>query len=388
VVELKGVNENSANYLSQVSGAGAALPSGGGGGGQVVAPTTLFLFDIPLLQDTDANPAGTGKYAALGSVQPTVWPGAALFISSDDASFSQEGSPQRTDAVFGEAVGVLANPASPFTQDNVNTLTVKLSSGAFAGDTLANVLNGSNMLIVGQEIVQFTTAVQNMDGSWTLSGLLRGRRGTEWACGFWGDFYNGTNSHADGELIVAASAPGSGIGSLGLFRVAEPLNILNALRYYRGVTLGQNITTAPDVDFTITGNDLMPYAPVKVGGLLDGSGNLVITWLRRSRIGGDGWGEGSDVPLSEDSELYDVEILAGDDVTVLRTISGLTTPTCIYTAAQQIADFGSAPATVNVNVYQISGEVGRGFKGHGVAPSSSPAPEVLPASGGFYVNGS
>jgi hypothetical protein len=114
----------------------------------------------------------------------------------------------------------------------------------------------------------------------------------------------------------------------------------------------------------------------------------VITWLRRSRIGGDGWGEGSDVPLSEDSELYDVEILAGDDVTVLRTISGLTTPTCIYTAAQQIADFGSAPATVNVNVYQISGEVGRGFKGHGVAPSSSPAPEVLPASGGFYVNGS
>jgi len=116
--------------------------------------------------------------------------------------------------------------------------------------------------------------------------------------------------------------------------------------------------------------------------------NLIITWLRRTRIGGDGWGEGPTIPLSEDSELYDLEILGTDGVTVIRTISGLTTPTYVYTEALMMEDFGFVPGSVAVNVYQISGEVGRGFKGHGVAPSSTYVPPTYPAAGGFYVNGS
>jgi hypothetical protein len=122
---------------------------------------------------------------------------------------------------------------------------------------------------------------------------------------------------------------------------------------------------------------------------------LVITWQRRTRIGGawlDGTGE---VPLSEDSELYDVEI-CDDSGNVLRTISDLTTPTAIYTSAMQIADFGFQPASVLVNVYQKSAQVGRGFRATGRAPAPGgwPAPwaEDLPgttAGGGqlFYVNG-
>ena len=324
----------------------------------------------------------------LASPQAGAWPGAALFISSDNASFAQEGQAHSIDPTYGETSGVLGVPASPFTWDDVNTLTVKLSSGAFASDTDENVLNGSNMLVVGQEILQFGTAVQNMDGSWILSHLLRGRRGTEWACGFWGDFPNSTNTHASGELVVAASSPGSSIGTVGMFRVDESLAILNALRYYRGVTSGQDLTTAISQTFTITGRDLMPYAPVKVGGSFDGSGNMIMTWQRRTRIGGDGWGEGSDnLPLSEDSELYDVDILNGAGSSVLRTISGLTTPAAVYTAAQQIADFGSAQASYKVNVYQRSAQVGRGFQGHGVVPAANGIAPVYPESGNFYVNG-
>ena len=100
---------------------------------------------------------------------------------------------------------------------------------------------------------------------------------------------------------------------------------------------------------------------MQIAGTRDGSGNLTINWLRRTRIGGD-WRDGVDVPLSEESERYEVDIMSG--VTVKRTITGLTTPTASYTAAQQVTDFGSAQSSVTVNVYQLSAKVGRGYAGN------------------------
>ncbi|WP_156796395.1 hypothetical protein [Brevundimonas sp. BAL3] len=45
--------------------------------------------------------------------------------------------------------------------------------------------------------------------------------------------------------------------------------------------------------------------------------------------------------------------------TVVRTLS-VTTPTAIYTAAQQTADFGAPQASIAVRIYQMSATVGRG----------------------------
>lgn len=46
----------------------------------------------------------------------------------------------------------------------------------------------------------------------------------------------------------------------------------------------------------------------------------------------------------------------------VRTIAA-TTPTASYSAAQQVADFGSAQSSVSVRVYQLSASVGRGWPG-------------------------
>ncbi len=83
-------------------------------------------------------------------------------------------------------------------------------------------------------------------------------------------------------------------------------------------------------------------------------------WVRRTRLNGD-WKDAVDVPLSEESERYEVDIMSG--VTLKRTITGLTSPTASYTAAQQVTDFGSAQASILVNVYQLSTAVGRGIAG-------------------------
>lgn len=304
---------------------------------QVLAATVLFLFDIPLLRDLDSNAQNTGFYYAMSSPMLT-WPGGILFDSSDGSTFAQE-SASNSQATYGIARTGLAAPRSPWTWDSVNTLTVDLIHGSFAGDTPLNVLNGSNALLVGDELIQFTTAVQNSDGSWTLSGLLRGRRGTEWACG----------SHVSNELVVMPTT--------GMERIQYPLATIGQLLYKKGVTLGQDPATVLAQNFTNSGADLKPYAPVQITGFRDAYENLTIAWIRRTRVG---WMNLSQdpVPLSEDSEAYSIDVMNGS--AVVRTLSA-NSPTVAYSAAQQTTDFGSPQSAVAVNVYQLSAQVGRGF---------------------------
>ena len=86
-----------------------------------------------------------------------------------------------------------------------------------------------------------------------------------------------------------------------------------------------------------------------------GGGDLSLSWVRRTRSGGDAW-DSTDVPLGEEAERYEIDILNG--ATVVRTLAA-TTPQVAYTAAQQIADFGSTQAQLQVAVYQTSA-FGRG----------------------------
>lgn len=237
---------------------------------------------------------------------------------------------------------------SPFDWDTVNQITVFLSEGnALASTSDLNVLNGANAILIGNEILQFANAVQNADGSFTLSRLLRGRRGTEVFC----------NSHAGAESMVI-------LGSGGVVRHPVTMDQVNLSYYYRPVTFGGDVTAINSTQFTNTGRDLMPYAPCLLAGSRDGSNNLTLTWQRRTRIGG-AWAENvGEVPLSESFESYDVDILNGAG-TVVRTFADLPLPTVVYTAAQQIADFGSTQSAVTMNVYQNSALVGRGFKATG-----------------------
>ena len=81
-----------------------------------------------------------------------------------------------------------------------------------------------------------------------------------------------------------------------------------------------------------------------------------ITWKRRTRIGGDSW-DSVEVPLGEDAERYEIDILDGSDV--VRTLSA-TSPAATYTAAQQTADFGSPQSSISLRIHQLSTTTGRG----------------------------
>jgi hypothetical protein len=128
------------------------------------------------------------------------------------------------------------------------------------------------------------------------------------------------------------------------------------MRSYKAVSAGRDITSATAANFSNTAKGLKPLSPVHLKGNRNGTGDLTLTWKRRTRIGG-GWRDNAEVPLGETSETYEIEILNG--TAVVRTVTAAS-PTVTYTAAQQTADFASVQAAIAVRVYQLSAAIGRG----------------------------
>lgn len=356
-VALEIIAEDNNTYLSVSAG-----NSDSGFIPQVVAglaTTQLWIFDIPYLRDQDVDAAGnTGFYAALAPSTGGGWAAGLLFKSGDGQSWQQMDA-SSTAPAYGLATTTLPAPLySAYSWDYKSSFTVRAVEGAVpVSDTEINVLNGSNaaLLFPSLEVIQYRDVVDNGDGTYTLSTLLRGRRGTEWAVG----------NHAAGEAVFFLNIGGVIHEQLGL-------SAIQSSRTYKGVTAGADISTGAPQNAAIIGRDLMPYAPSHFQGQIGGGGDITLTWIRRTRYGGD-WLNGGEnpgiyggpqtglpVPLNEDAESYDVEIVNSTGA-VVRTVAGITSPTLLYTAAQQIADFGSLRTAVRARVYQNSAQVGRGF---------------------------
>lgn len=303
--------------------------------------TNIELLDIPMLRDADND---AGFYVAANGWQ-TGWPGCVLFKSVDGGASYSEVSAITTAAPVGSATSVLADWAGGNRFDTANTVTVKLiGDGTLSSASELAIYNGTNGALLGNEIIQYTTATLNGDGSYTLSGLLRGRQGTEWAM----------PSHSVGDRFVA-------LNTSSLQRVSAQTSEIGLARLYKAVTIGSTLAATNALSFTNTAIGLKPYAPVQLTGSRDGSNNLTINWIRRTRVGG-AWLDRVDVPIGETSELYDVEIWDSTYSTLKRTFSSLTSATASYTAAQQTTDFGSVQNPVYCRVYQLSATVGRGTK--------------------------
>jgi hypothetical protein len=208
------------------------------------------------------------------------------------------------------------------------------------------VLGGSNAAAVRNadgawEVLQFETATLVAPATYELSNFLRGQAGTERAML--------APPQAGAPFVLITSA---------LVRVdLSPDDVGLTFQWRFGPAdrdLGDPAYAAAAYAFAGTG--LRPLSPVHVRGSRIG-GDLLVTWVRRTRIGGDSW-EALEVPLGEETERYEVDIL--DGTTVKRTLVS-STPSVTYTAAQQLTDFGTLPSAVSVRVFQLSAVWGRGW---------------------------
>jgi hypothetical protein len=119
-------------------------------------------------------------------------------------------------------------------------------------------------------------------------------------------------------------------------------------------TVGNAQTTAP-----LVGEALRPLTPVQLSAHIDGDGEMVVCWTRRSRAG-FAWVDGVDAPLGETRELYRVIVASSTQNIELSAVEpslrldGGTLAELgggpINVAVQQIGDFAaSRPAQITIN---------------------------------------
>ena len=304
----------------------------------MVTASRMELLDIPALP-SDAPDDAVIRVAANGLSDG--WRGAIIYRSDDGGANYNRWLDDTKPAIMGNAITALPSGVT-VVFDEINSVTVSLiGQGTLSSMPELSVLNGANLALIGDEMMQFKTATLISPGQYTLSGLLRARLGTEYAL----------STHVAGERFVlmneALVKDVYTIGSVGLSKLYKPVSI--------GATLGSTQSKA----FIYAAKALKPYSPVQITGTRDASNNLTINWVRRTRLGG-AWIDGSDAPLNEASEKYEIDIMSGS--TVKRTLTS-TTPTVAYSAANQTTDFGAVQLSLLVNIYQMSDKVGRGFAG-------------------------
>lgn len=299
-------------------------------------PVHFAFLDLPLLTGSEVEHAP--HFAA--TAQP--WGnGVSVYSSSSQDGFTLNKRAE-TPAVFGLTLTDLVK-SSPARWDRGEGVFVTFSDDVQARST-QDVLNGANAAAIrfgsgDWEVFQFRDAELQGDGSYRLTGLLRGQAGTEWMI---------PDAWPTGSEIVIL---GAGVEQIELAATARGLE-----RNYRvgPANIPVSDATFTQVSHAFEGIGLRPYTPAHLHSRADGLGGFNLSWIRRTRVDGDSW-QSFEVPLGEDAELYHVRVM--DGATVLRELD-ITSPDWTYSAADIASD--AASGAVAVEIAQISTRFGIG----------------------------
>lgn len=304
---------------------------------QTGVPVEAQFLDLPLLRGDEV------AHAPYVGAAANPWPGqVAVWSSVSDNNYG-------LNLALGQSatIGMTETPlaaAQAGLWERGPALRVKLATGSLSSAGMQAVLAGENLAAIGDgsaqnwEVFQFTDAVLVAPNTYELGQRLRGQAGSDgimpavWPAG------------SQFVLINAA-----------LSQVDLPLSARGLARHYR-IGRGASGYNGADIVHQLhafAGNGLRPY-PVAHLRKSAVAGGALISWVRRTRIDGDGW-DAIEVPLSETSETYSLRVQSGS--TLLREVV-LSAPNFTYTAAMQLAD--GASGTVQISVAQRSDSFGNG----------------------------
>lgn len=252
-----------------------------------IGPTQLAVFEVPALNDTLLNRPRI-LIAANGAMPG--WRSAVLSYRDPSGSGAQAAGTVNIGSTMGEVVSPPGS-ADAMLVDRRNVIEVTLLNPEMqlndADD--ATLDGGANAAWVGGELIQFASAQPLGGGRWRLTGLWRGRRGTEWAMG----------GHAVGERFVQLD-PGAQLA------VDIPLSTLGTTIAFEALGVG-DVDGPASAQLVVSGDSLVPPTPVHFSATWPASDSLQLSWVRRSRAGWN-WTDGGDVPLSEEREAYRVTL--------------------------------------------------------------------------------
>lgn len=245
--------------------------------------TLIHAFECPHLGDGRLN--GVRLSIAACGTSPG-WRRAALSLSGDAGARWAAIGVTAAPATIGTVVAP-AGRASALIADRASQLVIELAhTDLTLEEADINALDaGANLALVGDELMQFARAEPIGGGRWMLTGLWRGRRGTE--------------------------------ASIGAGRVGDRFVLVenDTLAVHDGLAVGGSqwvmATGVGDVNpieqrVAMTGQSVTPPAPVALRAERTGGGRM-LRWTRRSRVGWR-WSDGTDAPLGEESERYQLRI--------------------------------------------------------------------------------
>lgn len=248
-----------------------------------IPATQLTATEIP--SDGNVNPATPLIFAAL-SAASNAWRGAAIFAVQGTAlvEIGTSGS-QRA------VIGTLDEPLPPsaallFEPQARAMVTLAADDLGFSDSDLDGLASGANRLLIGGEVVQFARAEPLGAGRWQLTGLLRGRGGTEHSAAL------GHGAQTPLVLLDDSLVP------------LDP-ELAPPLASTRVAAIGTGDGDAVIAPLANPGLSRRPPCPVHARLRLGQDGARTFSWTRRAR-GQWRWDSVVELPLVEERELYRV----------------------------------------------------------------------------------
>jgi hypothetical protein len=286
-------------------------------------PSIIDAFELPW--DGIGSSALPQIFAAV-TAEGANWSGANLYLEQQDALTPIETASRRR-AVVGTLVGDLGASAA-LTLEGSASIEIDLVGAdlAFSSTTIASLANGTNRLKVGDEVLQFLNAEKIAATRWKLSGLLRGRGGTEHAA---------LSGHTAGSGVIL---------------IDDRLTVLDPNQTPSSQATGIAAIGFGDEDpvvsqITSAGQSLAPLSPVHTAMYIQSDASWNLCWTRRAR-GQWRWLDSVAVPLIEEQESYLVGIGPTADPSVSWTVADTSLVIASASASNLLANHSGQPIWV------------------------------------------
>ncbi|MER9814306.1 phage tail protein [Mesorhizobium sp. M0129] len=302
--------------------------------------TQYIHLDVPLFRYADdLGGLGLRQYGVLAGRGQANWAGGVLYRGDTASQLSALLTQAPHMGVVGVCAEILATPLDPFALTDDSTVIIRRTAGSMdllADKTEARVLAGDNFAFIGKqgrwEGVGYKTAIDNGDGTFTLSGFtIRGHRGTEVFA----------SRHQVGDVFVM-------IKPEWLKSVEQPITDLGTTKFYKAIGIGQDPSTGVVKGSLILGVAETPYACVNLDAVTGSPDGIDLSADYRSRLAAGL----NPANHGEAALAFEWDIYAG--ATYKRTLTS-TAASVHYASADVVADQGSDPPTeLSFRVFMMS----------------------------------
>ncbi|XUU61652.1 phage tail protein [Erythrobacter sp. HA6-11] len=248
-----------------------------------IEETLLNVFELPW--DGAGSQNDPVVYAATSAASEG-WRGAYLYLEQA-GSLVGLGPASSNRAVMGALVTSLGPSACTHLERHEECEIELVGTGlTLENTTVGGIAGGANRLWVGGEIMQFLCAVQLTDTRWRISGLLRGRGGTE------------AIAQAGHELNVQAILLDDRL------TVLDPAQVPSSVAT-QIAAIGLGDSEPQTTALAGVGTTRRPLSPVHARHHYEPNGDLALCWTRRARGQWD-WPDYIDTPQIEEALRFEV----------------------------------------------------------------------------------